>query len=356
MSVPDTPSAIQPEVSPTASLFDREFFGIERHELIAEVAGTLLTSQHAKKQVRRILDLLKAGSLGDIAGWADRVKRREPSSSDDPETFAFLSDKRNRNNASWHFVNLPLDADSYSRERYPQFTGPEDVVQMTNHCISALLGQPDRFSEANALRLLTHLVGDLHQPIHVGCCYLKEIPGPTGARLVRDPDEAAKGNLRNDQGGNRLVLPLPGNPSLHSYWDSALGESEHHHDEAHALASQPAETDNFETPRFVADAGTRSRYVARVRETVLSTALVLADPPDTNPDPLSLATSWAGESLMAARSAYESIAIASQLNGGKFRVDWEGKAAYDARNAPLIRKRIESASRNLALLLDTIWP
>ncbi len=359
MSIPETASVnpLVPTPGPSASLFESAFFGIERHELVAEVAGTLLTSQRAKQEVRRILDHLETGSLGDIAGWADRVKRREPSPSDDPETFAFLSDQRNRDNASWHFVNLPLDADGYSRTRYPKFTGSEDVVQMTNHAIRVLLGQSDRFSEANALRLLTHLVGDIHQPVHVGCCYIQEIPGPAGAQLVRDPGVAAQENLRNDQGGNRLVLSLPGSPSLHSYWDSDLGASEdHHHDAVDVTTPQLLEADAFEPPRFVAAAATRARYVAEVREAVLSSAAVLLADPQDALDPLSLAVIWAGESLVAARSAYQSLAIASRLNGGKFRVDWEGKTAYDARNAPLIRRRIESASRNLALLLDTIWP
>jgi hypothetical protein len=92
-----------------------------------------------------------------------------PKPGDDDETVAFLNDPKNKAQDTWHYVNIPALAENYDREKYPDFTRDDDVVQMTLQAINVLQGRSDRFSELNALRLITHYVGDLHQPIHVGC-------------------------------------------------------------------------------------------------------------------------------------------------------------------------------------------
>src|SRR5262249_38999733 len=136
----------------------------------------------------------------------------------------FLLDSRNQQNECWHFVELPLGAEGYDRVRYPKFTALTDLVQMSQQCIQVLQGSSDRFSEANALRLLVHLIGDLHQPLHCGCCYLQPVNGPEAAQLVADPEAAAVSDLESDWGGNALMLPIGGGVSLHHYWDSDLGD------------------------------------------------------------------------------------------------------------------------------------
>src|SRR3954463_8159920 len=194
-----------PPAKGSGSLYDREFWAISRHELIGGAAEDLLSSQ-AREQVRRILEPLTADSLSDIAGWADTVKRRRPRPNDDEDTRAFLEDSRNAKNDTWHYVNVPLGTEEYSRERYPAFTGDEDVVQMIREAVLVLKKKSNRFSELNALRLVVHLVGDVHQPVHVGCCYLEKTGGTV--TLVTDPDEAATKHLPHDQGGNKLILPV----------------------------------------------------------------------------------------------------------------------------------------------------
>ena len=123
-------------------------------------------------------------------------------------------------NDTWHYVlTSVLCRGLRSGEIYPRFTRDDDVVQMTASAVRVLTGNSDRFSALNALRLIIHLVGDLHQPIHVGCGYIKRSTNP--AKLEFDPQVAASQKLRNDRGGGRLILPTGGN--LHSYWDGSLG-------------------------------------------------------------------------------------------------------------------------------------
>jgi hypothetical protein len=335
-------SAIPPHDAPAASLYARAFWAIERHELVAGAADQLLTPA-ARYAVQELLEPLGVVGLIDIAAWADTVKRRRPNpATDDPETLAFLSDSRNTQNDRWHYVNLPLGVDGYDAERYPAFTRSDDVVAMTAESIRVLLGESTRFSKVNALRLVSHLVGDVHQPTHVGCCYLK--PSGTSAVLVRDPEQAAAPGLASDQGGNLLFLPLPdGRVKLHEYWDGALGGDDTH---VHAAADEGAL------------APAKTWFISKL----LSIVTESADPGGTGiafgatTIPLDrVAESWATDSLVASRAAYQSLRISGRRGEDAFHVSWEGQAAYDARCRPVVEQRLAAASRNLADLVNVIW-
>ncbi len=68
-----------------------------------------------------------------------------------------------------------------------------------------------------ALLLLAHFVGDMHQPLHIGAVYLDP---KTGQRL--DPDATPGSHKTNEtQGGNILMDGASAN--LHSKWDGILG-------------------------------------------------------------------------------------------------------------------------------------
>ena len=334
------------------SLYEREFWDITRHELVAGAADELLNPQ-AKEMVRVILEPLGLVGLADVAGWADTVKRRGPQPDDDQETRAFLSDPHNANNDTWHYVNLPAGAAGYDRDRYPTFTRDDDVVQIIGESVRVLLGDSSRFSVTNALRLVTHLVGDVHQPLHVGCSFLlREVHG--SARLTLDPDIALQAGWQSDQGGNRLLLPLSnGGVKLHEYWDAALRRGAHHDDDA-----APGEGDVVISANGAAPPGGAwfVQKLLRIIEQVppldgVGDALAAA--------PISLdrlAEEWATGSIIAAREAYCSFAIASPHGQHAFDVIWEGKAAYDGRCTSIVERRLAEASQNLAGLINAIWP
>jgi hypothetical protein len=186
------------------SLFDQAFWGTTRHRLIGEAAERLLSAT-ARKVVRQLLAPLGEGTgLADVAAWADDLKHGPIP--DDPETAVFLDDPRNENHGAWHFVDLPLGAQGYDRQRYAYFTRPDDVVQILSEAVRVLTGDSDRFSRINALRLVVHLTGDVHQPLHVACGYIDPTTSPP--TIVRDPAHAAAKHLRSDRGGNDIILPL----------------------------------------------------------------------------------------------------------------------------------------------------
>src|SRR4051812_44670656 len=106
VSLADDPNLKQPD----GTLYETEFWGIARHELIAGVAEELL-GVNARQQVKQIMEPLGPVGLPDIAAWADQVKRMRPDQAPDDDTRNFLTDVRNKSNGDWHFVDIPLDAD-----------------------------------------------------------------------------------------------------------------------------------------------------------------------------------------------------------------------------------------------------
>lgn len=327
-------------LSMESSLFEREFFGVRRHNLISGTAERLLQSNIAKTRIRGMLDPLLQ-TMADVGGWADEIKPPQ-APPDDEFTTRFLEDDRNRNHRNWHFVNLPLGVSGYSRTKYPRFTNDEDVVQIARQAVLVLKGESDRFEEITALRLLAHLIGDIHQPIHVGCGYIN--PSGSTPQLVFDPEIIEQKNLKHDKGGNDILLPIGRNgTSLHSYWDSRLGGN----------VTDINPLDDGESD----EASVKSKAIEKLLG-IVETA-PLADEPQG--DELSIAGKppedwiivWASDSIRQAESAYQSLVI-TERSGNKFKVSWEGRQNYDSRCEPIVINQMRKAALNLALVLDEI--
>lgn len=124
-------------------------WGKTGHRVIANVAENHLTPEVKAK----INSILNHKSLAQISTWADDIK----------------ADKENDYGRyrRWHYMTLKkpdsdLD-DSLSIE-------PKDLYSAILYCID-LLSHQDKYSALQievALKLLVHLVGDIHQPLHVG--------------------------------------------------------------------------------------------------------------------------------------------------------------------------------------------
>ena len=338
---------------PDATLYESEFWGIARHELIAGAAEERMVSEKAKEEVRRILAPLNGVMLSDVAGWADTVKWRGPDPlQDDDATIEFLEDPRNKHNDKWHYVNLPLDASEYNAETYPEFTRADDVVQMMRECILVLRQESTRFSELNALRMLVHLTGDVHQPAHVGCCYIDTTVTPP--KLVRDPEVARLKELDSDSGGNDVLLPIGTHGvTLHSYWDSRLDGTikpeDFRNGEASSNDSPPENIDNDAPDRAL-----KRKFIDKLSAMIDESPPALDEAAEADPEPVELwPERWASESLVAARAAYKSLKITAPRED-KFIVAWEGKEVYDKRCKPLVIQQMKLAAQNLASLLDEI--
>ena len=114
---------------------------------------------------------------------------------------------------AWHFTDIPIQAKAYAPEAVG--AAPTDLVQATGAMIAVLQGKKPAAgfniaSQREALRLLSHYVGDLHQPLHVGSVYLDA----HGKAVL--PASEAEAHASSNAGGNGIVLKTA---KLHALWD-----------------------------------------------------------------------------------------------------------------------------------------
>ena len=138
------------------------------HEIIAQVAADRL-NPHARAAVKDILEHDPAGhTLVAVAGWADTV-RETPM----PETY------------NWHFVDIPVDGQpatyDAARDCKPDPARGDCVVAALNREVP-ILTDPNASpaARAQALKFITHFIGDLHQPLHCA-----ERHGDAGGNAVK---------------------------------------------------------------------------------------------------------------------------------------------------------------------------
>lgn len=192
------------------------------HRLVARVAERHLTDR-ARAGVRGLLD--RGESIADASTYADDHKREILGS------------------APWHYVNVPLDEEKYRDE----FCGAKGCVVGKIKEVADVLRDRSkpRKERQMALRFVIHLVGDVHQPLHVGD--------------------------NRDRGGNDLQVQFFGEGSnLHRVWDFGLIEKAGRDEDAWLETLAALDTDE-----------NRAKY--RKGD----------------------AKSWADESLAAARKAYQ---------------------------------------------------
>ena len=149
-------------------------WGRNAHRAPARLAESRLTPE-ARAVIRDLLD--EGESLADASTWADEHSRDIPGS------------------ASWHFVNVPVDADRYEG-RYCH----GDCVVSRLAEFRRILADPTapKARRRMALRYVVHLVQDVHQPLHVGD--------------------------RRDRGGNNVQVSFfrDDSTNLHQVWDSGI--------------------------------------------------------------------------------------------------------------------------------------
>jgi hypothetical protein len=193
-------------------------YGHEGHQAIAEMASANLNPS-ARQAIVRILG---NSDLAAIATWPDQLKqakKRKGPLANDSEAQAFNA--AFPFNGQWHFLNLPLGTKAYIDDG--KFSDVDDIVHAINECIDILESPPGKkakFEKKQALRFLVHLVGDIHQPLHVGTGYYN-LAGPVPV-LIENPDQAYR--HQDDEGANYLRYGDSHFSQLHEYWDDTLVE------------------------------------------------------------------------------------------------------------------------------------
>ena len=297
-------------------------WGDEGHQAIAQAAYDRLAA-NTKQKVDAILN---GETLNDAAVWPDKIRGgNHPgplAKTDEGKSF----NKRFPHNSLWHFVDLPLDTQAYGQNL--EFTSTNDIVHAIGRCIDALEGKPSQMTNWEALRWLIHLVGDIHQPVHVGCGYF-EFDDQNDPHLQTSPQYILAHGLiaGDDKGANRLRYTAT--EKLHHYWDTVLvGHLSPAHQELKpVLEARIAQANYQKTPGIYR----------------------------------SWASTWASASVHIAKSAYEGILFKDR---GDDHGDWfiridlpPDSQGYLQNNLPVATDQLAKAAYNLAALLNKIkWP
>ena len=152
-------------------------WGQTGHRVIGQIAQNHL-SDNAKEA---LWEIMGHESLVEASTLMDEIK----------------SDKKYDYARSWHYVTIPEGKDYHSSEHEEYGDAYKAIVRM-----KAILKDPNstKIQKVEAIRMLTHLVGDIHQPLHVG--------------------------NREDRGGNNVKIKwFYDNSNLHRIWDSEIIDS-----------------------------------------------------------------------------------------------------------------------------------
>lgn len=149
-------------------------WGQTGHRTIGLVAETHLSSK-AKKKLAEILD---GESLAMASTWMDEIR----------------SDRKYNHMSDWHWVTIPTGQTYSQVDKNSQ----GDIIETIERIIKELSSRKLNLSEEKErIKILIHLVGDIHQPLHVG----------TG----------------DDRGGNETKVKWFDKASnLHRVWDSQM--------------------------------------------------------------------------------------------------------------------------------------
>lgn len=149
-------------------------WGQTGHRTVGHIADGML-SKRAQKNVKRVLG---HETLAEVSTWMDEVR----------------SDRDYDYAQTWHYTTIP-DGETYETAE-KQENG--DVIWAIEKIITELkAGNLSAEDEATNLKFLVHLVGDIHQPLHVG-------------------------NGKDRGGNDEKVQWFGANTNLHSVWDSRM--------------------------------------------------------------------------------------------------------------------------------------
>lgn len=153
-------------------------WGQKGHDVTCSIAEKHLT----RKAQAAVSEILDGKSIVYWANWLDNASHGQQ--------FAYTK--------TWHYKNI--DGEVYENAVLNE---SGDVVTAINAQVAALKsGTLNKEAKALALKMLVHLVGDLHCPMHMGHL--------------------------SDRGGNNWQVRIFNNgKNLHSIWDSDIVESAH---------------------------------------------------------------------------------------------------------------------------------
>lgn len=153
-------------------------WGVLGHRIIGQIADSYLT-KNAKKEIFKILG---NESIAIASNWPDFIKS-------DP-SYNYLN--------SWHYINLKAGLSEQEVKSYLAIDTITDAYTKINWLTVQLKDKTlEQEKKVLYLRLLIHIAGDIHQPMHTG--------------------------RYEDLGGNRIRLTwFKDSLNLHQLWDERL--------------------------------------------------------------------------------------------------------------------------------------
>jgi len=313
-------------------------WGPDGHHSVGAIADRLIAGKNAAAQVSSILGGL---SLENAAVWADCAKGIDPKKNfaytsagkypecaifENPGEEAAMADYVRRNNTNcnpkpgeeschrqYHYADIAIQHDHYDSGLVG--ARDDDIVHAVVAMTIALQGgaAPAPFDikdKREALLLLAHYMGDIHQPLHVGAVYLSK----SGSRV--NPDSGTLNPATETRGGNQLLIGGNFHKKLHAAWDAV------------PASLKPSKVD---------------AVLAPAARSVPATQGSIPDWP----------AAWATETQQQAQRAYTGLKF-----GPKSGTTWNVTlpAKYTAKATPIKRTQIEKAGARLAELLQAIWP
>lgn len=155
-------------------------WGANGHRIVGEIADSYLT----KKARKAVYEILGSESIAISSNWADFIK----------------SDSAMKYLDSWHYINLKAGLDYANFEAILKNDTSTNAYTKLNFLIGELK-KKELSAERKlfCLRMLIHIEGDIHQPMHV--------------------------SRAEDLGGNRIKLFwFSDATNLHALWDEKLIE------------------------------------------------------------------------------------------------------------------------------------
>jgi hypothetical protein len=320
-------------------------WGPQGHETVGAIADQLIVGTNAAKAVQKILG--KGAPLEHAAVWADCAKGVSKNKTTGVFKYTVISAyvecqpfetaagqkamvsfvKRNWDachpaageevcHKQYHYADVAIERDSYDRTDVG--TSNHDVVSAIKAAVAVLRGGTSPApisitSKKEALRLLAHYVGDIHQPLHVGAIYLST----SGSEV--DPDHTTLTAAMKTEGGNQLFIAPQ--HQLHHEWDTIATD--------------------VQLPQYLTAGVTAARLIP-VTSGALSTWPV----------------QWATESVLASHTAFAGLTFGTEANPGKSTQTWPTTepANYDATREAIQKEQLNKAGARLAQLLEAIYP
>lgn len=254
-------------------------WGSDGHRIVCEMSWRMLAPE-TRREVQRLLPAGPYERFAQACTWADKEARGDPA-------FAWL--------APYHYMNVDL------RDRSVSVTA-ENCKQ--GRCVirgierfTRALRDPTRprSERVLALRMLGHLVGDVHQPLHVA--------------------------HRDGCGGCKVRHPFPGRrkpPTIHQIWDTHL-------------------IDAYIEPYVVG----RVRASRGWEELAIDLAAQIRDVDRARWNELPSPVAWADESLAIAQLEWFRAQDATRL-----------PESYPSEVFPVLAARLQQAGVRLSRLLD----